>query len=482
MKKESIFTLVFTDRVSLILTELLCKSIINNKYPWGKINNGFIFIKNGKEFEAHWGKEDIKNLDPDRTMYFLNKKNIINLSKKYDELYNEFKKGIKFTKNIDFNQLKIKEIIKFFKNYINFHKEVFTFYMATNPGTETEVVALIKNKLSKYYKPEKVQEIYNIIIESPKPSPMFLEESAILKLALKDKLSDLELFNHALNYPIYFINIYEEKDIIDFLRKKILKTKKTLKRAINEYKENKIKYKIISRKQKYLFRGWNDKDIEFYAQFIQRMGIYRLEQKEVFYGWELIWLKMFKKISELINVEVEELVNIYTSEEILNFLLKNKKLNNRVIKERKKCVACLIKNKRLYILSGKRATDFIEKELEKPELAGNIIEGLAANRGSYTGEAYIMPAITIKNLRSHIKAFKNGQVLISDITQPNMVLFAKKAGAIVTNQGGVACHAAIISRELNKPCVIGTKIATKVLKNGDIVEVNGDKGFVKIIK
>jgi len=52
----------------------------------------------------------------------------------------------------------------------------------------------------------------------------------------------------------------------------------------------------------------------------------------------------------------------------------------------------------------------------------------------------------------------------------------------VTDEGGITCHAAIISRELKKPCIIGTKIATKVLKDGDLVEVDADKGIVKILK
>ncbi len=58
----------------------------------------------------------------------------------------------------------------------------------------------------------------------------------------------------------------------------------------------------------------------------------------------------------------------------------------------------------------------------------------------------------------------------------------KKAAAIVTNEGGITCHAAIVSRELGIPCIIGTKIATEVLKDGDMVEVNANHGVVTVIK
>ncbi|MCH7492711.1 phosphoenolpyruvate synthase, partial [Patescibacteria group bacterium] len=74
---------------------------------------------------------------------------------------------------------------------------------------------------------------------------------------------------------------------------------------------------------------------------------------------------------------------------------------------------------------------------------------------------------------------KKGDILVSIATDPDIVPAMKKAAAIVTEQGGVTSHAAIVARELNIPCVIGTKIATKVLKDGDRVEVDATKGIVK---
>jgi len=77
---------------------------------------------------------------------------------------------------------------------------------------------------------------------------------------------------------------------------------------------------------------------------------------------------------------------------------------------------------------------------------------------------------------------KNGEILVTGMTDPHYVPLMKKARAIVTDGGGLLCHAAIVAREMQKPCIIGTKIATKILKDGDLVEVDADKGIVKIIK
>lgn len=68
------------------------------------------------------------------------------------------------------------------------------------------------------------------------------------------------------------------------------------------------------------------------------------------------------------------------------------------------------------------------------------------------------------------------------MTSPEYVFAMKKASAAITDTGGLTSHAAIVSRELDIPCIVGTKIATKILKDGDLVEVDANKSIVKIIK
>lgn len=76
---------------------------------------------------------------------------------------------------------------------------------------------------------------------------------------------------------------------------------------------------------------------------------------------------------------------------------------------------------------------------------------------------------------------EEGSILVAGMTRPEFVPLMKKAAAFITNEGGITCHAAIVAREMKKPCVIGTKIATHVLKDGDLVEVDADKGIVRIL-
>jgi pyruvate,water dikinase len=101
-----------------------------------------------------------------------------------------------------------------------------------------------------------------------------------------------------------------------------------------------------------------------------------------------------------------------------------------------------------------------------------LIRGIGVSPGLGTGPANIILDV------SQIALFKPGEVLVTEMTTPDWVPTMKKAAAIVTNQGGKTCHAAIVSRELGVPCVVGTERATEVLKPGGMISVDGQRGLI----
>lgn len=114
---------------------------------------------------------------------------------------------------------------------------------------------------------------------------------------------------------------------------------------------------------------------------------------------------------------------------------------------------------------GKQKGDFVVTEAP-------ILSGLAASPGMGTGPVVIVTS------PKEINKVGQGDVLVSKMTSPDFVPAMKKASAIVTDEGGQTAHAAIVSRELGIPCVVGTKEATQKLKDGMIVSVDGTKGQV----
>jgi pyruvate,water dikinase len=133
--------------------------------------------------------------------------------------------------------------------------------------------------------------------------------------------------------------------------------------------------------------------------------------------------------------------------------------------------------KRLYIVQSRPVTTLKENQdqpkytIKSPTIIP-IIEGLGASPGTASGKVR-----TLKSAKE-IGKIRQGEILVAEMTNPDFVPAMKKAVAIVTDQGGRTSHAAIVSRELGIPCVVGTGIATKILKTGEVISVDGTTGQI----
>ncbi len=107
--------------------------------------------------------------------------------------------------------------------------------------------------------------------------------------------------------------------------------------------------------------------------------------------------------------------------------------------------------------------------------ASGMVKGMTAYPGIVIGKVRII------RRKDEIDQMKKGEILISPMTTPDVFIAIKKASAIVTDEGGQLCHAAIISRELKIPCIVGTKTASETFTDGDLIEVDADKGIIKMI-
>lgn len=134
-------------------------------------------------------------------------------------------------------------------------------------------------------------------------------------------------------------------------------------------------------------------------------------------------------------------------------------------------------NNQLFVGENKSSIEKIFSIIFKVKKYDNaVLHGTIAQKGIARG--------FIRRVTGHkqISEIKEGEILVSSMTIPDFLPAIKKAAAIVTNEGGILCHAAIIARELKKPCIVGTKFATHILRDGDLVEVDANKGIVTYIK
>jgi phosphoenolpyruvate synthase/pyruvate phosphate dikinase len=117
-----------------------------------------------------------------------------------------------------------------------------------------------------------------------------------------------------------------------------------------------------------------------------------------------------------------------------------------------------------------------QESKNKNEITGQVAYGL---NKKLKGNVLVIKDKSELKSKSHLI---NSKVLVAIQTTPHYIPYMKKARAIITDEGGLTCHAAIVAREFRIPCIVGTKIATHVLRSGDSVEVDMDHGTVKILK
>lgn len=167
---------------------------------------------------------------------------------------------------------------------------------------------------------------------------------------------------------------------------------------------------------------------------------------------------IFKEVASLIGVEFQELQD-YDVDSLLS---------GENLEKIKKPYNCIFIN----------GNQVIQYDKFVPFDSGNIkeLKGNSAYRGIVRGP------VTIVRHSNDLAKVNFGDVLVTQMTFPSFISAMQKAVAFVTDEGGVTCHASIIAREMKKPCVIATKIATQVLKDGDVVEVDADRGIITIIK
>lgn len=230
------------------------------------------------------------------------------------------------------------------------------------------------------------------------------------------------------------------------------------------------------------FGTWSrdlSKDEQNLVWYIQRIIEYRDRRKNLFAKAYVIWWMIYEKV--LIEAGIDHSLMTYIQFDEVMRGVHYLKSHHKEIEARRNGAVLLIE------YNGTITLEPIDYDAAKQQLTQlyvqsstskdtGVIKGQTGSPGKVIGKIRI-----ILNARK-ANSFEEGEILVTGMTRPEFVPIMKKASAIITDEGGITCHAAIVARELKKPCVIGTRIATHVLKDGDMVEVDASSGIVTILK
>ncbi len=392
--------------------------------------------------------------------------------------------SVKKLKNTDPLKLSNKELIDFIKNLYICSKNIYgaaSILRSIDRGVNNLLKDLLINKKDK-------EELLYLISFPNHPSFSNKEAIDLLRLAVKvrnknidSKEAEKELRNIKEEYCCISLGNYVEKP-------KLLKDyKKDLNHILEDPKidpgkllkdiENKRSLELSKREK--VLENLDDfgKSI---AKIISKSASLKDDFKFFINKIHYLSTDLFNEISKRSGKPLSFIKDL--SPEEMYDLIKGKKIG---LKDRKKDYVIIGYDNKIITLSKEKADSFrnkflksnFEKEfLEYSNSEKKEFKGRSASPGFGKGKARI-----ILNSREFNK-FEKGDILISLNTTPDYVPIMKKAAAIVTEEGGLTAHVSVVSRELGIPCIVGIRNITKILKDNDLVEVDADKGIVKIIK
>lgn len=385
---------------------------------------------------------------------------------------------------LNLNRLSNEELLGIYNKFLNDSIGYWKVGMLAEP-VAIQGERLLKEKLKSVEDNKLFNQYLSVLIATTKKSFSRQQEEDLLKIAIKIKgnlnspLTKNLLKGHSKKY-FWMHNNYYTTEVLDenFFFKE-------LKDLISKYKQpekylremEKLDRESTSNKKSIINKLKLNKKDKKLVKIIDDFGWFQDERKKynmMANHYLDILLNEIGKRSNLSLMEVKFTMP-YETESILKGTFNKEKISRRM----KNCLIVWEGDKDTYeIYTGKEAIQKEKQLFSSKEGIHEVteIEGMIANTGRVRG--YVRVTMSAKESKN----IKNGEILVTSMTSPDFIAGIKNAAAIVTNEGGVTCHAAIISREFGIPCVIGTKIATQILKTGDYIEVDGIHGAVRILK
>jgi len=265
--------------------------------------------------------------------------------------------------------------------------------------------------------------------------------------------------------------LYDEEHYFNEI-KKIFNSGEDIEKEIETAK---LFYSRIKIKQEIIFKKYNlNKKIIRYIRDLHILAQMQDERKELIARTHINWVNnLMMRISRYFNLNIKDACDL--EPEIIEKRLLENKLDLTKYYKSKAEKSFMINDKFGYTYYTDEDANIFLEILNYKNQNQNIIKGDGASRGIVRGKVKILLS------SNEIGKINRGEILVTTMTTPDFVPAMRKASGIITDEGGVTCHAAIVSREFGLPCIINTQHATEVLKDRDLVELDANKGIIKIL-
>jgi phosphohistidine swiveling domain-containing protein len=433
----------------------------------------------GKLITAYMLEDDLERYKQITSPQFLNPEFFKKYQSGYKKETSDWWNWIRSIEAKDYAQITPEQLAKDHNQFFIFMRDSISYFGSTRTeftfAAEQRLEAILEKKFG-----NKWPDVFGILTTPVEFDDIQREGVAWLKL-LKEGATDKKLLTHVSQYPWLIFGQLSEDKVLVYLRERAQDEKRNPEQVEEELTLRKKELK--EEQQRILSEIDNADEAKYLAGFLQTQAVERMNIKSYWAGCYYLARNMWNTISEKLALPVWDVLMFVTPPEVEDLILGRYKRDiNEVIAKRKKSYVIFYAPQGEVQIYDSEEADKIFKEKIKPVQKETSIKGQTASRGYYKGKVRKVLAGDLDMLQSSIKEFQKGEVLVTSMTQPNMMVLAERAGAIVTDEGGITSHAAIISRELKIPCIVGCRHAVEILKDGDMVEVDANNGIVTIIK
>jgi len=438
------------------------------KYGFPRLD-GRVLLLDGHWFFRKTDTDVVKNL----TKEAIERKKHELFSSVFKSAKEEINKVLLFSRNL--SQAKELDVARIKQLFDMIHTMEFPWVIMIPMGEELEMI--IRRKLKEYNLPENILQSFFTL---KKDTLLIKQKKDLLKI--KRELETTGIIGK--------IKVLSAKEALNFIRNEDLKLYKKIKQHVKKFQWFGMMHfwgspfdeeKFIDQIKGSDFKAGKDqldiklnKELEIIRKWTQELSYWRNHIAEVCGIASYAIVSQFKLAAEKLKIDYR-LIRWMSSTEFFNALKGEGVPPEGILSEREKAFGIIVENGENLIITGKKLNGLIEYSLGKAE-AIKEFEGLVANKGRVKGIARVILS------PEELLKIKKGDVLVVPETTPDFVPSLHFAKGIIADMGGITSHAAVISQELNIPCVVGTKIATRVLKDGDLVEVDAEKGIVRILK
>lgn len=366
---------------------------------------------------------------------------------------------------VDLTQTNNGQLKRYFQTYVDAFSN-FTLGLILPFAIEPFLTQVMKEKIRKLnpnFTEEKTEDFFRRLTVVQRDSDIFLEQVDLLEIAVLKKMgaiTDNRLSEHATKFGYFGLTNFITSEpwnakYFEMLLEQFKTPAETLKKNLESRSKELEDYKSFIKSL--------DVELVKTAELLQDYMFFRTYRIDAMKKAQFYIRSLLAEIAKRFNLTVDDMT-YFICPEIIK-LLEAGEIPD--FEPRKKCFNVGRIGNKIYWNADKI-------ENINHEYSG-IIKGNIASKGFAEGVVKL-----VANAKD-VEKVNKGDILVAKMTTPDMVMAMERAGAIVTDEGGVLCHAAIVSREFGIPCIIGTKNATKVLKDGDFVKVDAINGIVEKI-